>query len=550
MGVGRGAIALLLVVVVACQSGATPDGDGVEQGPRELTVDESIPPLRPHGPLRGIVLGDRLRPDGEVARPSLGFTTEDTLVTAIVGLGPEVVEGSTLTVAWYRLVGVDGREHLFTHEITVGSGGLAFSGGVADAGLAPGVYETVAFLGGWQVRVPWVVRLVDGPSHAKAARSSLEDWELPSAGESGWDDGIAPAPQAPPAQTCEVTSITPGTVPMRDVKASAWWVGPCTELTLSATVSGPPVEIGSLHAFTNALGDVLPSGPYGQVDVCELPGGSDLPGTVVRFEVTGNASATLDFPLPDHSEALVVGIEAEPADGSRVEAGDRIGLRALAMQMPPSQGIQVLYLDDGSELIGSTGNASGTDRPIPCDLGRHFASLVAEYVVPAAPPPVVEICGYATGFDGMTASGCVRFFTGEVWAGSLSVEGRFGPPLDCAVVWEGEVRLSVGADGSVIGDGEVQPGRSSCPADASAGPISIVGVRGEEGFEVTYSRAEGHGCEAVFCFGGAPAAIPLVDEVTARGTSEYDTGLGTVFVSSWSLRCEACGSPQARPSGG
>lgn len=539
MRVGRFLAALWLLLAVAC-SGSDPASspEGPEERAGALEVDGSAPPLHPDGLLRGIAFGDRLRPDGSIAGPRLGFTTEDTVVTAVVGLGAGVAEGSTLAIAWYRLVGIDGREHLFTHEVTVGPGGLAFSEGVADTGLAPGVYETVAFLDDRQVRAPWVVDVVEAPARARAAQSTLEDWELPSAGESWWDDGFAPAPEAPPTDTCTIDSIIPGTTPMTDVTASAFSLGPCTELSVSATVSGPPVVIGSNDEVGSPLGHV-----FGQADVCELPGGSDLPGTVVRFEVTGSASGTLDYPLPDHSEVLVVGIEAEPADGSRVEAGDRIGLRALAMQMPPSQGIQVLYLDDGSELIGSVGNASGTDRPIPCDLGRNYAFLVAEYVVPAAPPPVVEICGYATGFDGTMANDCVRFFTGEVWTGTLSVEGRFGAPVDCVAVWEGEVRLSVGADGTVVGDGEVQPGRSSCPADSSSGPIAIAGMRGENGFEVTYSRAEGHGCEAVFCFGGAPATIPLTDDATARGTSEYDTGLGTVFVSTWSLECVACGSP-------
>lgn len=538
---------LWLAFAVAC-SGAAPTeergGSGEPAG--AFRVDASRAPLQPDGPLRGISFGDRLRADGSIVRPRLGFTTEDTLVTAVVGLGADVAEGSTLTIAWYRLVGVDGREPLFSHEVAVGPGGLAFSEGVADGGLAPGLYETVAFLGDRQVRAPWVVQAVEASSRARAAsallRFELEPWEVPSAGESGWwNEGSAPAPDATPAGTCELSSILPGTVPMRDVKASVHWLGPCTELVLSATVSGPPVEIGSLHGFTNALGDVLPSGPYGQIDVCELPGGSDLPGTVVRFQVTGDATASLDYPLPDHSEALVVGIEADPADGSRVEAGDRIGLRALAMQVPPSQGIEVLYLDDGSELIGSVGNVSGSDRPIPCDLGRDFAALTAEYAVPADPPPVVEICGYATGFDGTTAEGCVRFFTGEVWTGTLRVEGRFGDPIDCVAVWEGEVRLSVGSDGTIVGDGEVRPGRSSCPADPSAGPIAIAGERGEGGFEVTLSRAGGHGCEAVFCFGLGPATIPLTGDATAGGTSEYDTGLGTVFVSTWSLECASCG---------
>jgi len=253
--------------------------------------------------------------------PRLGFTTDDKSATAVVGLGVDVPEGATLTVAWYRLRGVDGREHLFSHKIVVGPGGLARSQGVAPKGLAPGQYETVATMGERQVRAPWVVRVAAEPQRYGAgsaeftsfvgqAPSPQEDWEVPGPGESGWDGDLPPPPEGSPPDTCTIVGFHPGLVPLTDVTASAFALGPCSELTLDATVAGLRVRIGSMepgHAFSSV---------YGQVDVCSLPGGRDLPGTVVRFQVSGSATGELDFTLPDLGPSSSPGSSPNPRRGA------------------------------------------------------------------------------------------------------------------------------------------------------------------------------------------------------------------------------------------
>jgi hypothetical protein len=253
--------------------------------------------------------------------PRLGFTTDDKSATAVVGLGVDVPEGATLTVAWYRLRGVDGREHLFSHKIVVGPGGLARSQGVAPKGLAPGQYETVATMGERQVRAPWVVRVAAEPqrygagsaeftSFVSQAPSPQEDWEVPGPGESSWDGDLPPPPEGSPPDTCTIVGFHPGLVPLTDVTASAFALGPCSELTLDATVAGLRVRIGSMepgHAFSSV---------YGQVDVCSLPGGRDLPGTVVRFQVSGSATGELDFTLPDLGPSSSPGSSPNPRRGA------------------------------------------------------------------------------------------------------------------------------------------------------------------------------------------------------------------------------------------
>ena len=285
---------------------------------------------------------------------------------------------------------------------------------------------------------------------------------------------------------------------MTDVKASVWWLGSCPSQTLTATVSGPPVTLATAE---NAPGPL--SNLYGQTDVCELPGGSDLPGTVVRFEAGGSASASESYTLPDLGETLTVGIESEPTAGSEVEAGDTIGLHAIALVMPTAQGIEVLYVDDGSELIESVGNASGSEEPIPCDLGRHFARLMSEYRVPDSPPPVVEICANASGFDGTEARDCIEFYTGEVWEGSTVWTGS---PVGSITY---DVRLVVGSDGETSGTLTYVSCSTECgrpppeldvefrkEGDSFTG-IALAGIPMRGGIPITGSRASGETTQSV-----------------------------------------------------
>jgi hypothetical protein len=493
---GRTAIvAVVCALLVAACSGGSPDrtgasaGDG-RGGPR---VDESKPPLRPDGPLRGLVMATGIGQDRALIDSRLAFATDDKAATAVVGLGTDVPDRATLTVAWYRLKGVAGREHLFSHKIIVGPGGRAHSQGVAQKGLAPGVYETVATMGERQVRAPWVVRVAAEPkqygarsavflSIAGQSTSTLEDWEVPSPGESGWDGDLPPVPEGPPPDVCTVNDITVTMSPMTDLLASSWLIGPCSTATLTATVSGPPVTIASDAGLSGVVSNV-----FGQTDYCELPGGSDLPGTVVRFEVTGSASDSRDYALPDLGGFLVTGVESLPEAGSRVKAGDTIKLHALAMLMPPALGVEVLYVDDGTDLIESVGNISGSDEPVPCDLGRYYARLVTEYRVPVNPPPIIEICANAAGFDGTKAKDCIEFYAGEVWRGTYSgtVTWDCGLGQERQGSLEGTFTITVDDDGTATMD-IVHTVTGSC-AGPDVGrlttPVTQRGKRTPSGFE-------------------------------------------------------------------
>ena len=300
-----GLVALLLV---ACDGGGAGD-----ERTQQSHGDPTEAALRPDGPLRGLGLTERMPDGGSPIAPRLAFTTLNRQVTAVVALGRDVPEGSTLTVAWYRLAGGDEREHLFSHEIAVGPGGRGLSQGVSETGIAPGVYETVAKLGEWQVWTPWVVRIAEpgaaafmpfDPSGAAlvSARSFAqigdESWNVPESGESSWweEPSTGDLPDAPPPANldeCTVNDVTAGMDPMTELTVHASWLGACPERTLTATVSGGPQTLA-----TDAPTEGPVSLTYGQGDVCELPGGSDLPGTVVRLTALGGTDGA--YSLDSH----------------------------------------------------------------------------------------------------------------------------------------------------------------------------------------------------------------------------------------------------------
>ena len=392
-----------------CSSGASPpsgDSSDADEENEGLAVDA----LQSDGPLRGVSFAGQVEREAPVPQPTLSFTTNDTEVTAVIGLG--AIEGnSTLVVTWYRSGGFDEREMLFSHQIAVGAGGLAFSQAVAPAGLAPGIYDTEATLDGHVVHTPWIVRDETGSrTRAKSREDSAQEvWETPSAGDSWWDEfgGDPPPPSDSSSDTCTVDAIYPGTVPLRDVKVHTFWLGPCTTGTITATVSGTPTTVASSDSLNGRFDHA-----YGQFDVCALSGGSDMPGTVVHFEVQGSAIGTEDFALPDYGELLLADLESLPEAGGRVERGDEIRIHAIALVFPPALGVQTLYVDDGSDLLESVGNRSGSDVPVACDPRRFVAELFTEYVVPADASGVIELCATGVGFDGTVSKNCIHHTVG------------------------------------------------------------------------------------------------------------------------------------------
>lgn len=517
----------LLLVAAACSGG------GTGSQPSDPSADESTPMLQPDGPLRGLALVAEANRDGTFTEPQLTFTTNDTEATAVVGLGTDVQEDATLTVGWYRLAGLDGREPLFTHEIPVGPGGHAFSQGVAGAGLAPGLYQTVATLGDRQVRTPWVVRAADpevaaapgSPAYALMStgtqtQSTLEDWEIPGPGESGWSTPEAPPAEPSPPGPCEIDNIFAGSEPMRDVSASVYWLGTCSAITLTATVSGPPQTLVSREI---AEGDL--SFLRGDADVCELPGGSDLPGTAVRFGVEGSdgARGSETYTLEDLGQTLTTGIESIPPAGSRVEPGQALSFHGIAMTFPPALGVERLSLYAGEELIGSVGNKSGSDEPQACDLRRLVADIVSrgQYRVPASPPPVIEICAEALGFDGTETRECIEFYTGEVWEGTV-VWRSFPCTGSCLITYD--IRLVVGPDRTALATGTFV----SC-TNCAAPPQEIAFEFRRAGDSFTGLTAGGYAMRG---------SIPITGS-TASGktTSSYPP---FTYRYAWDLDCKTC----------
>lgn len=525
---------VLLLLAAACThdpEGPDDAGTGQAEG-AEPPSSGLVDPLTPDGSVRGVVLGDAV---GEhvIEGQRAAFTTDDTSATAFVFLDHELADGATVTVTWYAGFGEDRRE-LFAHEIAAEPGTVAYSEGVAERGLEPGLYEIEAALDGHRVRTPWVVQSPDsraGAAGGNAATSTLEDWEVPTPGESGTADWDTPAPPtpAPPRTTCEADAIIAGVDPMRDVTASGWALGPCEELTLSATVSGAPQVIGS----SDSAGDTI-SSVFGAADVCELPGGSDLPGTVVHLTMSGSATATETYTLPDLSSVLIAGLQTTPAEGSQVEPGDQIAIQALAMLMPTSQGVKVLYVDDGSELLESVGNVSGADRPVACDMGRHFANLTTTYTVPDDPPPVVQLCARAEGFDGTSATDCAALFTtaGETWTGTVAATNSGD---DCEGSEDGTVTLTVNGP-EVVGSVDAA-GSYTCPGSVvpTSGSVILSGTLDDAGFALSVKTLEGTVLSTVACLVNNRFEIP-VDGDSAQGRVTHTASSGDVYTCDFELR--------------
>ncbi len=517
-------LALMLVLsAAACSNDAPPDDPGRPTGP-----EENAPFRLRDGALLGVMLtADPV--EGGQAEPRMIFTTDDTQVTALVVLGDDVPAGATLLIAWSSVQGIDDGEVLFTHDVPVGPGGEAFSVGVSETGLAPGRYEVAATLGDAEVRLPWRVEIArEGTQAGKArmasalAQSGDEDWNVPDSGSSGWYE---PTPESPPAEPgpCEIVSLVARFDPMRSVGASTRWNGTCSAMTLEAAVAGSPTTVATLPAAGPSRIPQL----EGRVDLCELPGGSDLPGTVVRWTATGSDGTTASdaFTVPDFGEALMVDMGSVPEPG-HVDPGQRIALRAMAIVPPTSLGIQELVITVNGETLQRVGNLSETSSPEPCDDGRLGAVKFTHYDVPQDAPSEIEICAHAVGFDGTEAEHCIKFFTGEVWDGTVnSIVTTEGPGGPCGnrIPVQGTARFVVAGDGSVTGTYDVDGCGVSEPHADFTGTVTDAGFLFPQ--LIVFTNGE---------------LIPKVSPTHATGTFTNQQGPATTWVTTWDLACMTC----------
>jgi hypothetical protein len=529
------------VVLLGACGGSDDDASDADSPP----VDESKPLLAPDGPLHGLILANGVERDGAIREPRVTFTTLDESATAVVPLGKDVPGGAKLTIAWYRVT-LRSRNHLFSHTVVVGPGGVAYSEGVAPAGLAPGTYETVAQLAERQVRARWFVREEPAGVERQAAGdgsilisqnepvSAREyDWEPPEPGDADYVPPEHPEPDPRDAGPCAVR-VSANVVPVSGLTGVATWEGACSTMAMRAEIAG---SIRSLLEMDVSAGDHLEGA---STDLCD-PISSDLPGTPIVITVIGSGGATAReaFRIPDNGIAIGTGLLSEPASGTKVEGGDTIELAAEGFVLPNALGIESLTVDAGGQTLERVGNASGSTEPVACDLGRYRArTSILSYRVPDPAPPVVEICATALGFDGNKGVSCLTFPTGEgeFWQGTW--DGGFEVPAPCTPrVWpqRGTISFTVAPDGSLSGTTRLTNetgvcGGSDVPAMAAAGG-RITGTKTETGFELVLQLP-----------GGGTRTVELVRTGNeAAGDFEMELGPGARWEAELALTCTTCG---------
>lgn len=544
-----GLVFSLALVAAACSGEAAPEGPDRSSG-SEPGAGASFR-LR-DGALHGVRMTNEVAADGSAA-PALRFTTDDTTLTALVSLGAEVDPGAAISISWYRLTAIDERELLLTHEIAVGPGGEAFSQGVSPSGISPGIYEIVATLGEAEVRLPWLVEVATVGERGRARSGEMigalaqvgdEDWNVPDAGDSGWYGPTEPAGPPPPPGPCEIATLTPTFSPMRDVNAGVVWIGTCSSMKLEAMVTGPASTVASLAQIDP---DTLP-GLRASADVCELPGGSDLPGAVVRWTATGSDGATASdtFTIPDFGETLQALVQSVPDPGP-VEQGQRIALRGMAVVMPTALGVQRLTLLVNGEPIREVGNVSETASPEACDDGRLGAITYTHYDVPEDPPSLIEICAHAVGFDGTEADHCIQFFTGQTWEAHGDLTSTVVYPKGSATCSDAvgfDATFAIGDDGAVSGTATATHVRETTCTFGTEGQqwetatMDVTGQREGDVITLILSPPEHHPINGIE-FGGFLAALAL-----SGGTGLTLTVTGTTASGPFDLS-EESGNPPA-----
>jgi hypothetical protein len=169
-------------------------------------------------------------------------------------------------------------------------------------------------------------------------------------------------------------------------------------------------------------------------------------------------------------------------------------------------------------------------------MGRYFASLRSSYTVPDDPPPVVQLCASAEGFDGTPATDCSSLFTtdGARWTGTVTAT-NVGDECDGSE--NGTITLTVDGE-DVVGSFEAS-GSYSCegvPVPTS-GTARLTGTFGDTGFALDVEGIEGLLLSASSCLVDNRFAIPVDGDVAQVRVSNTAPS-GDVYTCDFELRRE------------
>jgi len=307
---------------------------------------------------------------------------------------------------------------------------------------------------------------------------------------------------------------------------------------------GPSDFVGRLDTKlrshnANVLGGVF------DVRYCSLPGGSDLPGAVLRTLVDvqkpAHFNVTARFILLDDKAPPVLSGGSTPPHGTKVRPGEVIKVHITATEPTnrgPQEGIQDIQLLGPEGLVDS---AQYGNHPTACDLSRLTKTFTTTYTVPNNPPPVIHLTAVAHDFvNNESATLSADFPTGDAWTGTMHVVIHSTHPNLCpaTIVLDSTIALVVGARGAVQGTRSQVLNETTCGPGVHEGPIVLPmsGQLTDGGFHFT-GLVDGY---------PIGTTVPLsASKTTATGqlhVSNYDGGDGYTF--SWngtiSLACKTC----------
>ncbi len=403
-------------------------------------------------------------------QPRTRFGPTDRQVAAIVRIGPH--PGATkLAIGWSRLDLFGRPRPLFSQTTPVRAGVFAWSLATARRAFTPGDFEVTATLGRERVSTRFAVTFRDpardgarptrggvrhsgfptGPEgrlatgaqlaflHSSQPAPSLLFAALDDQSQAGEGGGQSIEPgesgSAPPDDWDQPADVASTSQPP-DSAPQPCGVGPVlafanTDTTATVTAATNAWNCGGAEVVLYAAGGSAeqevaraPGTIRTLVDPCELPGGSDLPGAVVRFRSTvighSDLASTAELTLPDEGEAnLTARITGDPPPGSKVSAGQGIVLNGMACVLGFAYGVQ--HLQFTADPGGSLGSLDYPAPPPPCDNRRRLRAGKATYVVPKNPPSVVKITAIAEDYVGTQAVSTAAYPTRDnVWIGRIA----------------------------------------------------------------------------------------------------------------------------------
>jgi hypothetical protein len=461
----------MAVAVAACGGGAA----------STTPSSTSPPPLSTSvsGPILALVTAASVDADGQPSGLSQAFAPSQPKITALVLLGG--LGGATdLSVTWSQMTG-NSRQPLFTQHIAVRDFDRAFSTALSQGVLASRTYQVSASIDGATTTTAWLVTpavtnaalssSLSAPTSATPLAASADALARQANLDAVSKEAGSPGPQPPTSGAsgaipptrqlvgCGISAMysmdNPDTV---SLAASADCPTPGPGVTyrgsVFATMQGPMRLLGPLRFGKGWGGDAA-----FHVDVCSLPGGSDLPGAVFTYRiVVYKPSPTMDltshFTLPTDYAAPVLTAGSTPPHGTKVHAGERIRVHITATEptnLGPQEGIHDIQLlgPDGLHDSAVFGN-----HPTACDKSRLTKTLTTDFTVPDNPPPIIQLTAVAHDFvNDNSASLSADFPTGDVWTGTAHVVVQVRHPNLCPAtsVQNYSFKLTVGSKGAVKG---------------------------------------------------------------------------------------------------